>query len=213
VVENGLDLEAGLEGALEEARRSGVPVLTAADAVRSGAEGSPRATGDPHLWMDPLAMRDVARALAPRLEAELGLDLGRRPERLAARLERASADVARALAPIPVARRTLVTGHDSLGYFAARYGLRVVGAVIPSRSTQAEVSAGQLADLRDVIAAEGAPAVFTEVGTPSDVAEAVAREAGVEVVELPTVTLPADGSYPTFVREVGARVAAGLGAG
>jgi hypothetical protein len=41
----------------------------------------------------------------------------------------------------------------------------------------------------------------------------VAREAGVEVVELPTVTLPADGSYPTFVREVGARVAAGLGAG
>ena len=34
--------------------------------------------------------------------------------------------------------RRLVTDHDAFDYFAARYGIRVVGAVIPSQSTQAE---------------------------------------------------------------------------
>ena len=41
----------------------------------------------------------------------------------------------------PGAERKLVTDHDAFGYFAKRYGITVVGAVIPSQTTQAQPSA------------------------------------------------------------------------
>ena len=41
----------------------------------------------------------------------------------------------------PVADRKLVTDHDAFDYFANRYGIQVVGAVIPSQTTQAQPNA------------------------------------------------------------------------
>ena len=40
---------------------------------------------------------------------------------------------------VPETKRKLVTGHESMGYFAQRYGFKLVGAIIPSITTQAEV--------------------------------------------------------------------------
>ena len=54
------------------------------------------------------------------------------------------------------------------------------------------------------------PAIFTELGTPAAVVEAVAAETGAEVVELPTEQLPADGSYETFIRTIATRIEKGL---
>ena len=68
-----------------------------------------------------------------------------------------------------------MSGHESLGYFADRYGLTLVGAVIPSASSQAEASAGELAALREAMKAVGADVIFTEVGTPPEVVDAIAR--------------------------------------
>ena len=48
----------------------------------------------------------------------------------------------------------------------------------------------------------GVPAIFTEVGTPQAVVDAIAGETGVRVVPLPSHTLPADGSYLTFIRDI-----------
>ena len=55
-----------------------------------------------------------------------------------------------------------MTTHDALGYYARRYGIRVVGAVIPSRSTRAQPSAGEIAALVDTIRREGVQAIFAE---------------------------------------------------
>ena len=82
---------------------------------------------------------------------------------------------------MPEADRTLVTTHDSLGYFARRYGIRVVGAVIPSRSTAAQPSAGEIAELVQTIRRERVKAVFAESSVKPDVEEALAREAGARV--------------------------------
>ena len=68
----------------------------------------------------------------------------------------------RCIGRIPEAERTLVTTHDALGYYARRYGLRVVGTVIPSLSTQAQASAGDLAELVDTIRRERVKAIFAE---------------------------------------------------
>jgi zinc/manganese transport system substrate-binding protein len=220
VVENGLGLEQGLEGALDEARRAGVPVFTATDHVHlrhpgegegleeSGDHG--HGLEDPHIWMDPLAMRDVVAALAPAAGAAIGADLAPAAAREERSLVALTAEIRRELAVIPPGRRRLVTGHDSMGYFADRFGFSLVGSIIPSFSSQAEVSAGELADLKRRVAALGVPAVFTELGTPQNVAEALGGELGIEVIEVPSHTLPPDGSYASFMRTVARAVVTGL---
>jgi zinc/manganese transport system substrate-binding protein len=111
---------------------------------------------------------------------------------------------------VPEANRKLVTGHESMGYFADRYGFTVIGTVIPGLGTHGEVSAGELAHLKEEIEHEGVSTIFSEIGTPTAVVEAISREAGARVVELPSHTLPADGSYFTFIREIATAVADGL---
>ena len=61
----------------------------------------------------------------------------------------------RCIDSVPAARRKLVTDHDAFGYFAHRYGIEVVGAVIPSQTTQAQPSAKDLSELAKTIEARG----------------------------------------------------------
>ncbi|MEW6583844.1 MAG: metal ABC transporter substrate-binding protein, partial [Actinomycetota bacterium] len=215
VVANGLHLEEGLEDALEQAEDDGVPVVEAAAAVeerRLGAD-DPAAdehgagATDPHFWTDPVQMSRVVDTLATEIRGRLGLDLTDRAAALRTRLTALDRDAARILAAVPEERRILVTGHESLGYFARRYGFRVVGTVIPGLSSQAQVSASALAELKRDIAAQHATVIFTEIGTPTPVVEAIADETGARVVELPSHTLPADGTYDGYIRELARRIA------
>jgi zinc/manganese transport system substrate-binding protein len=206
VVANGLDLEEGLEDTLDEVRARGVPVFEAADHAQLRVVGEGEAadaghdhgTADPHLWMSAEQMALVARSLAGELEG-LGLDVGASGAAAVADLEALDAEVAQVTAAVPAERRKLVSGHESLGYFADRYGFELVGTVLPSLSSQAEVAAGDLVELKAQVEAAGVPAIFTELGTPAAVVEVVAAETGADVVELPTHTLPADGSFRTFL--------------
>jgi len=221
VVANGLDLEGGMQKALEQARRSGVRFFTAADHVTvrkvGPGEGIPsgdpdQAIGasDPHLWTDPVTMKAVARALAAEIGADFGVDLSAQLTDLERRLDGLDAEIRGSVVAIPPANRKLVTGHESMGYFAQRYGFQLVGAVVPSLSTQAESSAAGMEDLKGLITRNGVKVLFTEVGTPPRVAEALAREAGVRCVVLTTHSLPADGSYFTFMRNLAGTIASNL---
>lgn len=215
VVANGLGLEEGLEKPLAEAEKRGVVVFRATDHVTVRRRGTDAAGagsgdgGDPHFWVDPLAMRDVVLALAPALES-VGVDVADRAPALATRLADLDAATRATLAVVPESRRLLVTGHESMGYFADRYGFRLVGAVVPGLTSQGEVSAGQLADLRAAIVSAGVTVIFTEIGTPAAVVEAIGRETGAAVVALPSHTLPADGSYATFIGQIATAIATAL---
>ncbi len=217
VVANGLGLEEGLAKTLDEAAAAGVAVFYATDhiAVR-GLQGTPpaggageAAVGDPHFWVDPVSMRDVVTALVTEL-GTAGIDVADRGADLEQRLAALDAEVRATLAVVPEPNRKLVTGHESMGYFADRYAFTLVGTVIPGLSSQGEVSAGELAALKADIEAQGVPAIFTEIGTPAAVVEAIARETGVQVVALPSHTLPDDGSYFTFIRQIATDVAGAL---
>jgi zinc/manganese transport system substrate-binding protein len=217
LVRNGLNLEGGMEGALAQAAASGVPVFTASDhiAVRrvKAGEGLPtgdadQATGaeDPHLWMSPPALRDVVLALAADLKARFGVDLDDRAGDLAGRLGALDAEVRARVAAIPKDRRLLVTGHESLGYYAEAYGFTLVGAIVPSLSSQAEVSATDMARLKRAIGSRRVVVLFTEAGTPPKVAQALGSELGLKVVEITTHALLPDGSYFTFFRTLTDRI-------
>ena len=157
-------------------------------------------------------MTEVVQALGPFLEAQLGLDLASERARLEEDLVSLDISIRTKVAALPPARRQLVTGHESLGYFADRYGFTLVGAVVPSSSTQAEASAAQLAELKHKVQQVGAKVVFTEVGTPHDVAEAVARETGAVLVELPSHNLTGNGSYERFLTELADTIVQALAA-
>jgi zinc/manganese transport system substrate-binding protein len=137
--------------------------------------------GDPHWWHDPrnaaAAVEEIGRALT-RAEPPARAALARDTAAYRAELRALDAGIARCVGAIPAAQRKLVTDHDAFNYFANRYGIEVVGAVIPSQTTQAQASAKDLSELARTIEAEGVRAVFAESSLDAGAAEAIARQTG-----------------------------------
>jgi ABC-type Zn uptake system ZnuABC Zn-binding protein ZnuA/ABC-type Mn2+/Zn2+ transport system permease subunit len=144
----------------------------------SGAEAS---RYDPHWWHDPrnaeAAVREIEQRLAAADPPHRRL-FERNADSYLARLRSLDAGIARCIDSVPRPRRKLVTDHDAFGYFAKRYGIDVVGAVIPSQTTQAQPSAKDLHELVGLIEREGVEAVFPESSVSPKVAEAIARQTG-----------------------------------
>jgi ABC-type Zn uptake system ZnuABC Zn-binding protein ZnuA len=145
---------------------------------RSGEEAS---AYDPHWWHDPrnaeAAVREIERSLVAADPAHRRV-FERRTAAYLARLRALDAGIALCMESVPAARRKLVTDHDAFGYFAERYGIDVVGAVIPSQATQAQPSAKDLSALAGLIEREGVEAVFPESSLSPKVAEAIAAQTG-----------------------------------
>jgi ABC-type Mn2+/Zn2+ transport system permease subunit len=160
--------------------------------------------------MDPVAMKGVVAGLADTLMRDLNLNVSSRAQDLESRLDSLNTEIANEVAAIPQQDRKLVTGHESMGYFAQRYGFTLVGAIIPSINSEAQVSAADLAALKTQIEETRVKAIFTEVGTNPSVAKQIGDETGVKVVELNAHILPADGSYFTFMRNVAGTITDGL---
>ncbi|HVP21170.1 MAG TPA: metal ABC transporter substrate-binding protein [Anaerolineaceae bacterium] len=221
IVQNGLGLEGGMQKALAQAKDAGVKFFTASDhiTVRHVGPGEGLPTGDPdqavgaedpHLWTDPVDMQAIVTALAAQIKTDLGIDLSSRATDLEARLASLHQEVLAKVNSLPQANRKLVTGHESMGYFAQRYGFKLVGAIIPSLSTQSEVSASDLAALKQQIEDNQVKAIFTELGTPKAVSDAIGAETGVKVIELTTHSMPPDDSYFTFERNLADTIVNGL---
>jgi ABC-type Zn uptake system ZnuABC Zn-binding protein ZnuA len=153
------------------------PVVSLFDSVE-------RLDDDPHWWQNP---RNGVRAVEA-IRAQLskrdpgGRTLYRRnAARVERELRRLDARIEACVKRVPPAKRKIVTTHDALEYFARRYGVRVVGAVIPSLSTQAQASAGDVQKLVEQIRLEGVEAVFPESSVNPDIERAIAREAGARI--------------------------------
>lgn len=153
---------------------------------------------DPHLWLSPFAMSEFIDELTAALESALGVDLAERSTALLASLEALDTEIADQIAQLESCE--MITGHDELGYFADRYGCELIGAVVPSASTSAEASAQQLAELKELVEEHNVKAIFTSLGTPQKVAEQVANETGVPLVELSTHVMGESDTYADFMR-------------
>lgn len=144
----------------------------------TGAEAS---RFDSHWWHDPrnaeAAVRAIERALVAADPAHRKT-FERNARAYLARLRALDRGIARCVAAVPPARRKLVTDHDAFGYFAQRYGIEVIGAVIPSQTTQAQPSAKDLSELARTIEREEVKAIFPESSLSSKVADAIARQTG-----------------------------------
>lgn len=186
-------MNGGLDAWLAElvvASGSRAPVLVAMETLAfeplSGAEAEGGV--NPHLWLDPLLMAQLAPKLAAALAAVDPANAERyreRGEALAAELERLNAELETLLAP--VAGAAFVPFHDAWPYFARRYGLDLVAEIEPSPGR--EPSARYLAEALAKIRSSGAKAIFSDAQLPRRPAEVVAEQAG-----LPLYVLDPEGS-------------------
>lgn len=180
VVKSGGEVDGWLDELVESAA-SDARVVSVLDTVQRIDSGD---GADPHWWQDP---RNAGRAVAAIRDRLIEVDPGgratyeRNAEAYRRRLRRLDEAIARCVKRVEPAKRSIVTTHDALGYFARRYGVRVVGAVIPSLSTRAQPSARDVERLVEQIRTEGVAAVFPEAALPQRLERAIAREARVRV--------------------------------
>jgi ABC-type Zn uptake system ZnuABC Zn-binding protein ZnuA len=144
----------------------------------SGPEASPY---DPHWWHDPRNAEAAVTGIRDAL-SEANPDAkdvyARNAAAYLAKLRALDRGIAACVDRVPAWQRKLVTDHDAFNYFARRYGIQVVGAVIPSQTTQAQPSAGEVAKLSRLIRREGVKAVFPESSINPKLAQAIARQTG-----------------------------------
>jgi ABC-type Zn uptake system ZnuABC Zn-binding protein ZnuA len=211
LIVSGAGLEAFLSPLLDGLGAGGPRVVEASAGLvpRTPREGEPAADAgqgeiDPHFWLDPLNViryaeniRDALAGLDPAGAAAFRANAAAYAEKLR-ELDRW---IAAEVSAIPAGRRLLVTNHESLGYFADRYGFRVVGAVVPSVSTGSTPSAKQLAALIGVVRSAGVKVLFVEDGGDPRLARQLADEAGVRLVTgLVTHSLTGpEGAAPTYL--------------
>jgi ABC-type Zn uptake system ZnuABC Zn-binding protein ZnuA len=185
VFTNGDGLDKWMDDVVKQAGGDAKPVDLGA-AARShipGESSGPEASAaDPHWWHDP----HNAEAAVERIRSALGQAIpeqkeafDRRAAAYVSEIDSLDSKLARCFRSIPAPDRKLVTSHDAFNYFAKRYGIHVVGAIIPSQSTEAQPSAGDIARLVKQVRREHVHAIFLESSVNSKLAKAVAAETGV----------------------------------
>lgn len=183
VVENGASLDEWLGDLLGNAGSDARRVVAAEGValLPTEEEGFP---GDPHVWHDP----DGAKRMVDNVAA--GLAAADPPGRATyernataykAELDAMAEQIRALFAPVPRARRVLVTSHDAFGYFARAHGVEVVGSVLPSITTEGEPSARQVQRLIEEIRRRDVRVIFTEESVEPRLERQIAEEAGAEV--------------------------------
>lgn len=168
-----LDLEAGDDGHDHGADHDHADEAHADDKDHAGHEG----TTDPHFWLDPTRLADVADAVAQRLAAVAPQDAATFTANAAALrtdLETLDAELAAGLESCT--SRDLVTSHQAFGYLAQRYDLEQVG--ITGLSPEAEPDAATVARVADFVRANDVRTIYYETLVSPDVARTVAAETG-----------------------------------
>lgn len=202
LVLNGGDLEHWSQSVMKNVRVDQV-VIEASQGLESRkpdavVEAEHDSEIDPHFWLNPLMVvqyvnniRDGLIRIDPSGEKEYAANA----EVYNQKLNKLDSWIVSQVEQIPMENRLLVTNHESFGYFADRYGFRIVGTIIPSVSTGASPSALQLANLVDEIKSTGAPAIFIEAGSNLQLADQIGTETGVRIVTgLNTHSVPSVGN-------------------
>jgi zinc transport system substrate-binding protein len=165
------------EAVAQEAGDSALDVTDPADLVETGG------TVDPHFWLDPTRLADVADAVGQRLgevDPARAAAFTDGAAEVRAELEALDAELAEGLAGC--AGSDLVTSHTAFGYLAARYDMEQVG--ITGLSPESEPSPKALAEVADFVADNDVRTIYSEALVSPEVARTLARETGVQTAVL-----------------------------
>ena len=191
--------ETGLSPAVDEVADGLDPdqVLEVSDAAR-------RMGDDPHFWLDPTRLADVAGAVGDAMataDPDHADAYAERAARLQERLGTLDGEFEKGLADCRI--DTVVVSHEAFDYLGDRYGLDL--EAVNGLSPEAEPSPQHLVELRDLAEREGVTTVFAErLGSP-ELADTLADELGIDVAVLDPVEglsdETADEDYLSLMRE------------
>lgn len=140
---------------------------------------------DPHVWHDvknAIHMVGIIRDRIIEIDPSHADTYRAKSAAYVSKLEMLHRWVEETTHTLPPERRKLVTNHDTFGYFADRYGFKIVGTVLQSVSTEAgDPSAAEFAKLVDAVKVEKVPTIFAENIHNPKLMERLAREAGVKL--------------------------------
>lgn len=183
---NGLEYEYFIESLLDAEHAGTERLVIEATTGLSPHEDAGSGHGvDPHMWLDPnLVITYVENIRNGLIQVDpAGADIYK--SNAAAyinELKNLDAWIVEQVNGIAVERRLLVTNHEALAYFAKRYGFEVVDTILPSFSSEASASAQEIASMIDAVRSSGAPAIFLDEVENVNLANQIAEETGVIVV-------------------------------
>lgn len=140
---------------------------------------------DPHFWLDPertLVYLENIRKAFEKMDKDGAAYYKIQCDAYSHNIKQLDQWIIGKIGELPAERRLLVTNHESLGYFAERYGFRIVGTIIPSVSTGTSPSTQQMAKLIEDIKTSKVPAIFLETGANPQLARQIERETGAKVI-------------------------------
>jgi zinc transport system substrate-binding protein len=138
---------------------------------------------DPHFWLDPTRLADVADAVAARLADVDMVNATAYAESAAAlRGELAALDAEFEAGLASCANRNVVTSHTAFGYLAQRYGLTQVG--ISGQSPNEEPSPARLAEVTEFVREHDVTTIYYETMVNPAIADTVANETGASTAVL-----------------------------
>jgi ABC-type Zn uptake system ZnuABC Zn-binding protein ZnuA len=191
LVENGAGLEEWLRPILDNAQGKRLEV-TASEGLASrkptiSEQGLIDTPGDvdPHFWLDPLLVITYVKNIRDgliKVDPDGADGFNARAETYIFQLNELDLWIKSRVAEIPPGERLLVTNHETLGYFADRYGFSIIGSIIPGTTTGISPGAGDIAALEEKIHATGAKAIFVETGSNLDLASQISSDTGINVV-------------------------------
>jgi ABC-type Zn uptake system ZnuABC Zn-binding protein ZnuA len=158
---------------------------------------------DPHTWMSPLNVIVWAQNIADALAAADPANADAYYENAAQysdELQTLDAEIAAQVNTLAPEQRRLLTNHENLQYFAARYGFEQVATILPGGSSEAEIDPQALADLIAQVQTAGVPVLFVEVTANTALAETLARDTGIRLVSdlyIESLSGP-EGPAPTY---------------
>lgn len=159
--------------------------------------------GDPHVWLDPNNMQQIASEVADQLAQIDPANADEYADNMfALDTELRKLDEAYETTLDQCQRNTFVVAHEAFGHMAHRYDLHQVG--IGGLDPESEPSPERIAEVHDIVRTEGVDTIFYEPLVSPKAAETVAADLGIESAVLDPIEgrtdETADEDYLTLMR-------------
>jgi zinc/manganese transport system substrate-binding protein len=164
------------------------------------ALGDVHPMGNPHINLDPVAGKDMARAIADGLARNYPEHEATFKKNLAAYLAALDAAIARwQREATPLRGVKFVSYHPDMIYFAERFGMEAAGTI--ELRPGVDPTPGHIVALEERMRREGIKLVVRERHYPAGLAETIAQRTGAKLVELPAMVggVPEARDYVSFI--------------
>ena len=158
---------------------------------------------DPHFWFDPtrvaLAVGEIKNELI-KLDPDNKDAYESTATSYIAELTALDEQIEALIQTVPSNNRQMITTHESLGYLESRYGLEILVTIIPSITSEDDVTPKQLLSVIEEVKEHKIKVIFLETESPTKSSEIIAQETGVSLVSgLWVETLQEHQSYIDFL--------------